>query len=229
MPESVVYNEDCMSVMSRYQDKYFELAIVDPPYFSGPEKRKFYGREISLHGVKRINYNQSENTWTVPDEKYFKELERVSKHQIIWGCNYYNYLFNGSGRIVWDKVNDHSSFSDCEIAYCSKIDHVRIFRYMWSGMMQGTGDGTSKKMQGRKDLNEKRIHPTQKPIALYKWLLIKYAIQGDKILDTHLGSGTSRIAADELGFDFVGCELSKIYFDKHDEKFKQYKNQLTIF
>lgn len=110
-------NRDCMEGMKEYPDKYFDLAITDPPYFSGPEKRKFYGREFSNHGVKRIDYKPLDNSWMVPDQEYFKELERVSKNQIVWGINYYDYKFKGSGTIVWDKVNDHSSFSDCERAY----------------------------------------------------------------------------------------------------------------
>lgn len=206
-------NEDNMQLMARYPDKYFQLAIVDPPYFSGPEKRRFYGREFSNHGVKRIDYKPLENSWEVPGPDYFNELVRVSKHQIIWGYNYYPIKLSGTGTIVWDKVNDHSSYSDCEIAYCSSIKHVRIFRYMWAGMMQGTGDGTSKKMQGNKLKNEKKIHPTQKPVALYKWLLKNYAESGDKILDTHLGSGSIAIACHDLGFDLTACELDKDYYE----------------
>ena len=226
---SEVFNEDCMIGMARYPDKYFDLAIVDPPYFSGPEKRRYYGREFSAHGVRRIDYKPLEESWAVPNAVYFKELERVSKQQIVWGCNYYKYLFPGTGRIVWDKVNDHSSFSDCEIAFCSLTDHVRIFRYMWAGMMQGCGDGTSKKMQGNKALNEKKIHPTQKPITLYKWLLDKFALDGWKLLDTHLGSGSSRIAAHDMSFDFTGFEIDKDYFEAQEKRFRQHVAQLTLF
>jgi site-specific DNA-methyltransferase (adenine-specific) len=223
-----ITNEDNMQLMARYPDKYFELAIVDPPYFSGPEKRKYYGREVSNHGVKRIDYKPLDNSWQVPQEEYFKELERVSKHQIVWGANYYNYKF-GSGTIVWDKVNDHTSFSDCEIAACSLIKHVRVFRYMWSGMMQGKGDGTCSNMQGDKTLNEKKIHPTQKPVALYKWLLTKYAKEGDKILDTHFGSGSIAIACNDYGFDLTACELDKDYYEAAMKRIKQHQSQLTVF
>ena len=127
-------NCDCMEGMARYPDRYFDLAVVDPPYFSGPEKRKFYGRKISPIGVQRHYEPSSE--WEVPGKDYFDELMRVSRHQIIWGCNHFDYPF-GPGRIVWDKCNGSSSFSDCEIAYCSLHDSVRLFRYMWNGMMQG--------------------------------------------------------------------------------------------
>jgi len=226
---SEVFNMDCMEGMDQYPDNYFDLAICDPPYFSGPEKRNFYGREFSNHRVKRIDYKPLENSWDVPDYHYFQKLLRISKNQILWGCNYYPFLYDTPGRIVWDKVNDQSSFSDCEIAYCSLIKTVKIFRYMWNGMMQGTGDGTSKKMQGNKEMNEKKFHPTQKPIALYKWLLKNYAKEGDKILDTHLGSGSSRIAAYDMGFDFIGYELDKDYFDASVKRFEQYKSQLKLF
>ena len=200
------YNMDCLSAMQQMPDKYFDLAVVDPPYFSGPERRNFYGRQVSPIGVQRI-YKQSE-VWQVPDERYFDELRRVSKQQIIWGVNYFNYSFS-PGRVVWDKCNGASSFSDCEIAYCSLHDSVRLYRYMWNGMCQGKSITEGYIMQGDKSKNEKRIHPTQKPVALYAWLHQQYAKPGDKILDTHLGSGSSRIAAWKLGLDFVGFEIDK--------------------
>ena len=156
-------NEDCMDVMKRYPENYFDLAIVDPPYFSGPEKRKFYGRKVSPIGVSRLYGETSE--WQIPNRDYFDELFRVSKNQIIWGVNYFDYSF-GPGRIVWDKVNGKSSFSDCEIAYCSLHDSIRLFRYMWNGMMQGKSISEGHIQQGNKALNEVRIHPTQKPINL---------------------------------------------------------------
>lgn len=226
---SHVENIDNMKFMAGYPDGYFDLAIVDPPYFSGPEKRKYYGNEFSGHGVKRIEYKPLLNTWAVPGRDYFDELLRVSKNQIIWGVNYYGVSLPAVGCIVWDKVNDASSFSDCEIAYCSLIKSVRIFRYMWAGMMQGCGDGTSKKMQGNKDLNEKKIHPTQKPVALYTWLLKNYAKPGETILDTHLGSGSSRIAAYDLGFDFYACELDKDYYEAQEKRFKNHISQQKLF
>ncbi|HFI0216727.1 TPA: site-specific DNA-methyltransferase, partial [Streptococcus suis] len=125
---------DCLEIMREYPDNYFDIAIVDPPYFTGPEKRKYYGRRVSPIGVQRLYLETTE--WSVPNREYFDELFRVSKDQIIWGVNYFQYDF-GPGRIVWDKVNGESSFSDCEIAFCSVHDSVRLFRYMWNGMMQG--------------------------------------------------------------------------------------------
>lgn len=221
-----LYNIDCMDGMKEIPDNYFELAIVDPPYFSGPEKREFYGRKISPIGVKRV-YKPC-NNWNVPDEKYFKELIRVSQNQIIWGCNYFNYMFS-SGRIVWDKVNGKSSFSDCEIAYCSMHDSVRLFRYMWNGMMQGKSITEGHIQQGDKSKNEERIHPTQKPVALYLWLLQKYAKPGDKILDTHVGSASSLIACYQMGFDYIGFELDKKYYESGLKRLQDVKKQFSIF
>ncbi|MDF2537441.1 MAG: methylase [Herbinix sp.] len=213
--------------MKEFPDKYFELAIVDPPYFSGPEKREFYGRKISPIGVQR-HYKPSTN-WEVPNKEYFDELARVSKNQIIWGCNYYQYVFHGTGRIIWDKCNGESSFSDAEIAYCSMHDSVRMFRFMWNGMLQGKSISEGYLMQGDKSKNEKRIHPTQKPVALYEWLLTKYAIIGDKILDTHVGSASSLIACHNLGFDYVGFEIDKTYYDMASKRLEAVKAQRSLF
>jgi site-specific DNA-methyltransferase (adenine-specific) len=215
-----------MDGMKQIPDKYFDLAIVDPSYFSGPERREFYGNKISSIGVSRL-YKKS-TTWIVPTEKYFQELFRVSSNQIIWGCNYYDYKF-GPGRIVWDKVNGESSFSDCEEAYCSLHNSSRLFRFMWSGMFQGksVSDGTTQ--QGNKKLNEKRIHPTQKPVALYKWILANYTTIGDKILDTHVGSGSSIVACYELGFDYLGYEIDTDYFNAASKRIEAVKAQGRLF
>lgn len=212
--------------MKQFKDKEFDLAIVDPPYFSGPEKRKFYGNEVSPIKVKRRDYPIDE-IWDVPDETYFKELIRVSKHQIIWGCNYYNYDF-GPGRIIWDKVNGESSFSCAEIAYCSLHDSVRMFRFMWNGMMQGKSISEGHIMQGNKKLNEKRIHQTQKPVELYRWLMSTYAKKGFKLLSTHVGSGSDRIAADDLGFDFVGFEISKVHHENQEKRYQEHISQQKL-
>jgi site-specific DNA-methyltransferase (adenine-specific) len=198
---NTLYNMDCMDGMSQFPDKYFDLAIVDPPYFKDYGKENYPGSEISTTGIKRNLFASSH--WDVPDHEYFKELIRVSKDQIIWGENYYPEMpFLGTGRIIWDKKNDLSSFSKCEIAYCSLHNRTEIFRYLWNGMLQ-------ENMREK----EKRIHPTQKPVALYKWLLNKYAKQGDKILDTHVGSASSLIACFQLGFDYVGFEIDKDYYE----------------
>lgn len=218
-------NADCLEVMAKYPNGYFDLAIVDPPYFSGPEKRRYYGRKVSSIGVKRLYGETSE--WKVPDKDYFEELFRVSKNQIIWGVNYFDYHF-GSGRIVWDKVNGQSSFSDCELAYCSLHESTRLFRYMWNGMMQGKSISEGHIQQGNKSLNEIRIHPTQKPVNLYIWLLQNYASDGDRILDTHVGSASSLIACEDLGFDYVGCELDKDIFESSNRRLQIYKRQIKL-
>ena len=219
------YNMDCMDGMKEFPDKYFDLAVVDPPYFSGPEKRGFYGRKVSPIGVQR-SYRISEQ-WEVPGKEYFDELFRGSKEQIIWGCNYFNYNFP-HGRIVWDKCNGKTDFSDCEIAVCSIYDSVRLFRYMWNGMMQGKSIEEGYIQQGNKKLNEKRIHPTQKPVALYRWIFEKYAERGMKILDTHVGSASSLIAAHDAGLQYVGFELDEYYYNISKKRLEEHTAQLRI-
>lgn len=204
-------NCDCMELMSTIPDKFIDLAIVDPPYFSGPEKRRYYGSKVSTTKVKRRYYPPLES-WKVPTAEYFDELFRVSKHQIILGVNHYKYIFPSSGRIVWDKCNGKSTFSDCEIAYCSLHDSVRMFRFMWNGMMQGKSIEEGHIMQGNKKFNEKRIHPTQKPVALYEWILQTYAKEGWILLDTHVGSGSSLIAFEKHGYEYLASEIdSQMY------------------
>lgn len=217
MALNIVYLEDCETGMSLMPDKSIDLAVVDPPYFSGPNKRKYYGSKISPIGVKRVDYPVTDD-WEIPGKSYFEELFRVSKHQIIWGCNYFNWTF-GPGRIVWDKVNGDSSFSDCEIAFCSLHDSVRMFRFMWNGMLQGKNIEEGHIMQGNKKLNEKRIHPTQKPIALYDWTFARYAKPGYTILDTHVGSGSSRISAEKAGLNFMGFEVNPLHWQGQENRY----------
>lgn len=219
------YNMDCMDGMQEFPDNYFDLAIVDPPYFSGPEKRRFYGRRISPIGVQRVYQESAE--WTVPDKAYFDELFRVSKNQIIWGCNYFDYHFP-PGRIVWDKCNGSSSFSDCEIAFCSFHDSVRLFRYMWNGMMQGKSIEEGYIQRGNKKMNERRMHPTQKPVLLYEWLLGRYAERGMKLLDTHVGSASSLIAAHDAGLYYIGFELDSHYYNLSKKRLEEHTTQMSV-
>ncbi len=223
---NIVYNTDCLPAMKEYPDHYFDLAVVDPPYFSGPERRAYYGRSVSTTNIKRKYYPVTEH-WKVPTAEYFDELKRICKKYIIWGCNYYDYVFP-CGRIVWDKCNGNSTFSDCEIAATNCHDSVRLFRYMWNGMMQGRNMYEGHIMRGNKAENEERIHTTQKPLDLYRWIFAKYAQKGDRILDTHLGSGTSRRAAFEFGLDFIGYEIEKIYFDLQEQAFYEHTAQLRF-
>ena len=211
MPLSEVKNIDCMEGMRDYPDKYFDLAIVDPPYGIGHTNNK------GENNLAKTNPDKMPWNKTVPEREYFTELFRISSQQIIWGVNYYPYDFLAGGRIVWDKLTT-GDFSACEIAYCSLQRTVTKFQYLWNGMIQ----------QNNRN-REIRIHPTQKPLALYKWLLKNYAKPGDKILDTHLGSGSSRIAAYDMGFDFTAFEIDADYFDAQEKRFQQFKAQTKLF
>lgn len=222
-----LYNIDCMEGMKLIPDKYFDLAIVDPPYFTGPNKRKFYGRNINKLKIRRKNYEPIES-WDIPSKEYFEELKRVSKNQIVWGINYFDYYL-GPGLIIWDKVNGESTFSDCEVAYCSMHNKTKMFRYMWNGMMQGKSISEGHIMQGDKSRNEVRIHPTQKPVNLYKWILLNYAKQGDKILDTHVGSASSLVACYEMGYEFLGFEKDKNMFNLANKRLSDVMNQINFF
>ncbi len=221
-------NIDCMDPekgIPSYPDDFFDLAIVDPPYFTGPEKRVFYGHERSSLGIKRL-YKRSKE-WKKVDEKYFQELARVARYYIFWGCNYYpDFIFN-SGRLVWDKCNDSSDYSDCEIASTNVWDHTRMVRYMWNGMLQGSiEDGT--KMQGNKKLNEERIHPTQKPVRLYQLTIDKckkVLDPGSRILSTHVGSASDLICYDMAGFEYLGFEIDKHHYDNAQKRMKQVLSQ----
>lgn len=223
-PKSEVFNQDCMIGMRQFPDKYFELAIVDPPYGIGEDAKKAASRIRSSPKWK----NPSAPKYTgvgwdnkPMDKEYFIELVRVSKHQIIWGANHFIENIpnaNSSSWAVWYKVGQtpDCDFAACELAWTSHKKSVDYFRYDWVGF-------------GAVNAKEERIHPTQKPITLYKWLLKNYAKPGDKILDTHGGSMSSRIAAYEMGFDFTGYELDKDYFDASVKRFEQYKSQLKLF
>jgi site-specific DNA-methyltransferase (adenine-specific) len=212
----MITNEDNMALMARYPGKYFDLAIVDPPYMDKWAQTFAPGAKISTTGVKRDT--RGFKHWEVPNKKYFDELFRISEHQIIWGCQYYEGLIPFTGRIIWDKKNDSSTFSKAEIAACDILYGVQMFRYKWNGMLQ-------ENMKNK----EIRIHPTQKPVALYKWLLSRYAKPGDKILDTHLGSGSIAIACHDLGFDLSACELDKDYFDAAMKRIRDHQARGSLF
>ena len=211
-----------MELMKEYPDNHFELAITDPPYFEGPNKPGFYRNgEYSSTLVPAGKYGKLKH-WKVPGPEYFEEVKRVSKNQIIWGANHFANKFNfaSPGWIVWDKQNGSSSFADAELAYSSFDKAVRIFRYRWNGMIQGSF--------GNKKLNEKRIHATQKPAVLYKWLLQNYANPGDKILDTHLGSGSIAIACHYMGFDLTGSEIDEDAYGKMIENIEDNTTQMEL-
>jgi site-specific DNA-methyltransferase (adenine-specific) len=201
---SEVYNCDNMELMAKYPDGYFELAIVDPPY-----------RDINDPTQDMRNNGSMKSLEGRPTKEFWKELLRVSKNQIIWGANNFQ-LPQFKGFVVWKKktISENFTMSMCEIASISE-DLGTVSKFIEIAP-QGT-------------VQDPRIHPTQKPVALYKWLLQNYAKQGDKILDTHLGSGSSRIACHDMGFDFVGCELDREYFDAAQFRYQEHIKQLTLF
>lgn len=223
MPRSEVFNEDCMEVMRRYPDKYFDLAVVDPPYGGGCSQSAHVER-ISADGLKaEIQAARTGGTWAskyqsniknwdiAPPKEYFEELARVSKNQIIWGGNYFP-LPPTRCFIVWDKKQPEDfTMAMAEYAWTSFNENSKIFRCV-ANAQPGF-----------------RFHPTQKPVALYSWIFKRYAKAGFKILDTHLGSGSSRIAAYDAGLDFVGCEVCKQYFDESVKWFNNHTAQFSFF
>ena len=205
-----ITNEDNMQLMARYEDNHFDLAIVDPPYGYGDKKTDI------------LNFRQKEQhrEWNVaPNEEYFKELFRVSKNQIIWGGNYFPFIWGFGGRcfIYWHKGNPVPNFADGELAWTSFDKNAKQYDYRYYGNLEGNTSAS------------KKFHPTQKPISLYEWLLMNYAKEGDKILDTHLGSGSIALACHNLKFDLTACELDKEYFDASLKRLKRHQSQLTMF
>ena len=215
-PFSVVYNEDCVQGLKRFPDNYFDLAIVDPPYgIDVASSGKVGGNNCG----KAKDYGAKEWDKQPPNEEYFSQLRRVSKNQIVWGANHFisRLPFDSSCWLVWDKDNS-GNFADCELAWTSFDTAVRKFMWRWNGMLQ----------QNMKN-KEERIHPTQKPVALYEWILQNYASEGDLILDTHVGSGSIRIACDKGGFNFIGFEIDKEYYEAQEKRFKNFSAQQRLF
>ena len=222
-----LYHADCMEAMKEFPDQFFDLAIVDPPYGIGIFSMNYTkSGAVRVHGknvATRNDYRRFSDWDIKPGKEYFDELFRVSKKQIIWGGNYFSDMLPPSkGFIIWDKRcadNMKNDFADCEYAWMSAgLGVARIFRFLWNGMLQGN----------MKD-KEERFHPTQKPVALYLWLLDKYANKGDKILDTHAGSAASLIACQRSGFDGWGFEIDDEYFEKARARLDQEKNQINIY
>lgn len=221
MAEQRAFCMDCMEAMRLIPDKFFDLAVVDPPY--GGVKQGGYMNNTGGNKLGDKSYFDNLNIWKQqkPGPEYFKELFRVSKDQIIWGFNNFPAEIGRETQsyIVWDKKHpDGISFADCEIAWTSHDRAARIFRYKWNGMQQ--------EHMGAKEV---KIHPTQKPVELYEWIFANYAQPGMKILDTHLGSGSSRIAAHNFRLDFWGFEIDKDYFEKQEKRFAEYTAQINLF
>jgi len=210
-----ITNEDNMKLMGCYEDNHFDLAIVDPPYGIGISSNPFRQK----HDKKQWDDN-------IPSNAYFDELKRVSKNQIIWGGNYFAHLWKEGckGFICWNKLNHHDNRADVELAWTSFNKLAKYLEYMWDGNKYGTKGNI--KGVGKPTI---RIHPTEKPVYLYKWLLTNYANEGDKILDTHLGSGSIAIACHDLGFDLTACELDTDYYNAAMKRIEDHKKQLTLF
>jgi len=228
VPSSDVYLEDCVKALKRYADNHFDLAIVDPPYgigfdrenptmSAGVRKDGTKRKMASWSNPKEKGYTKKDWDKETPSEEYWKELMRVSKNQIVWGGNYFSdYLKPHGGWIVWEKgVPEGMSLSQAELAWNSCLNSVRIVKVLWAGY--------------KKADNEDRFHPTQKPVRLYDWILMNFAKPNDLILDTHLGSGSSRIAAYKGGFNFVGFEIDQEYYEKQEKRFNDFKSQLRLF
>jgi site-specific DNA-methyltransferase (adenine-specific) len=209
-PISEVYLMDCIEGMKRYADKYFDLAIVDPPYNIGGDSLHSNRKLKGAGKLKNRAINKFNTKWDdiAPTAEYFNELKRVSKNWIIWGGNYFE-LGKIRCFIAWDKCQPWENFSQVELAYTSFDKPSSLFKF--------------------DNRTTDKIHPTQKPVDLYKWILHKYAKEGDKILDTHMGSQSSRIAAHKAKLDYVGFEIDKEYFDAGNKRFNDYKLQLRLF
>jgi len=215
-----ITNEDNMELMARYPDKYFDLAIVDPPYGIGMksfviEKQQIRKKKRKISTNKQIRKKNKMKEWddSIPNEEYFNEIKRVSKNQIIWGGNYFtDYLKPTKSWIFWYKGQQGLTMSDGELAWSSYEKVTRMINlhrhHIW---------------------NENPIHPTQKPVKLYEWLLMNYAKEGDKILDTHLGSGSIAIACHNLGYDLTACELDKEYYEAAMKRIKDHQAQIRMF
>jgi site-specific DNA-methyltransferase (adenine-specific) len=202
--------EDNMELMARYEDNHFDLAIVDPPYGINFAK--------THTGNGWIVRESKDWDKEIPSAEYFAELRRVSKNQIIWGANYMTeHLPSSMGWIFWDKGQRNFSLADGELAYTSYQRALRVFT-----MPRGAHKAEDDKTGGK-------IHPTQKPVKLYEWLLMNYAKEGDKILDTHLGSGSIAIACHNLGFDLTACELDPDYYAAAIKRIEQHKSQQKLF
>lgn len=242
--KSQTFLVDNMEGMSWYPDHFFSLGISDPPYgIDGNSHRKNSGR-----GKLAVSRNYHNALWDqgIPTDAFFAELKRVSVNQIIFGANYFPQISgtpfktprrkewpqfiedNPTNWIIWDKCNGTNSFNDCELIYTTFNRPTSIFKFMWNGMMQGKSIFEGHLMQPIKELNQNRIHPTEKPTRLYKFLFMEFVQSGSKVLDTHLGSGSSRIAAHEMNLPFVGMETDLTYFTDQENRFKTIQRQLSF-
>lgn len=229
-------NMDCMTMLREAKDNEWDLAIVDPQYGIGESMKtqsrplmakqkngtRLYVSSARKHAVKEWDKER-------PSPEYFEQIRRVSKNQIIWGGNHFaDLLPKSTGWIVWDKCNDESDQSDCELAWTSFDCGVRIIRYMWNGFLQGSASN-GKIAEGNKKLNEERIHPTQKPTYIFRWLLNRHAKQSDRIVDTHAGSFPLGLACHDYGFALTATELDKDYYEDACKRFRGHVAQTKLF
>ena len=217
MPSKIqLFNDDCMTAMAKMPDKAYDLAIVDPPYGIGADEKNS-GEELKSKKSAALSKDYGSQRWDkeAPKEEYFTELKRVSINQVVWGNNFFGLR---GGAIYWHKEVTMPTYSDGEIAYCSLLNSVKFFRYSWHGMIQ--------EHMAHKEI---RIHPTQKPVALYKWLLKNYAKPSDKILDTHGGSMSIAIACHDMGHDLDLYEIDKDYFEAGKKRLENHQRQQVLF
>ena len=212
----MITNEDNMELMARYEDNYFDLAIVDPPYGIDADKKNS-AKKLQSKKSAGLSKDYGNQEWdsAIPSDEYFAELKRVSKRQIVGGANFFNLQ---GGMLYWHKQVTMPTYSQGELAWLSWLNKIDFVDIAWHGMIQHD-------MKNK----EHRIHPTQKPVKLYEWLLMNYAKEGDKILDTHLGSGSIAIACHNLGFELTACELDKDYYDAAMKRLEQHKAQQRLF
>jgi site-specific DNA-methyltransferase (adenine-specific) len=239
MPTSVVFNMDCMIGMRRFPDGYFDLALCDIPYGINVAKMAYLKETkttVKQKNGTRLNGNKNKQVYTrkdwdsmPPPQEYFDELRRISKNQIIFGVEYVDWTGLKSGRIKWIKgVADKMSFKGYELAYCSMIEDTIELPLLWNGMRQAKSLSEPMIQQGNKKLNEKRIHPTHKPILLYQKLILDYGFEGCKIIDTHVGGGSSRIASEKANCPYVGFEIDNEYWLKQEKRYQNFKSQFEF-
>jgi len=237
--DSVVFNDDCMNIMKHIPDQYYDLAVCDIPYginvtnMAYLKERKHAvmqknGTRLSANNKKKQYTPKSWDSIT-PDQKYFDELKRISKHQIIFGIEYVKWEGVGSGRLKWNKgVAENVSFKSYELAYCSLVEDTIEVDLLWSGMFQAKSIHEPMVQKGNKKLNEKRMHPCYKPVMLYDYIYMLFEQPKMKVIDTHLGGGSNRISAYKYNFPFTGIEIDSEYYADHQKRFKEFISQLSF-
>lgn len=238
IPKSETFKIDCMEYMRSLPDRAFDWVIADVPYglnvgqmaYLQEVKRTVLQSNGSRLPINKTIYQKTDWDKECPPQIYFDEVKRISRKQIIFGVEYVNWQGLGEGRIKWNKgIPEELSFKSYELAYASFTNETIEIDLLWHGFRQAESLQNPMKQQGNKKLNEKRIHPTQKPVLLYKKLLQDFVFRGETVFDSHLGSGSSRIACWDLGVDFVGTEINSNYWEAQELRFQQYKEKFSLF